>query len=45
MKNYTVWVGGMEVNDYLMELSEAESLALIWTDQGYDDVHILEAEA
>ena len=45
MRNYTVWVGGGEVNDYLLERNEAESLALTWIDQGYDDVYIWKVEA
>ena len=40
MDNYTVWVGGVEVNDYLLNKQEAESLAQEYKQQGYDDVAI-----
>ena len=45
MKNYTVWVGGGEVNDFLLERQEAEMIALEWADKGYDDVYIWKVEA
>lgn len=35
---YSVWVGGSEVNDYLLTLTEAEELAKQYTDEGYTDV-------
>ena len=42
-KYWTVWVGGFEVNDYLMESKEeAENLAKEYKDDGYDDVIIEE---
>ena len=44
MKNYTVWVGGGEINDHLLTRSEAEMLALAWADKGYDDVYIWQVE-
>lgn len=37
---YTVWVGGVEVNDYLLTEPEAEEVANNWRSQGYDDVTI-----
>ena len=40
MKNYTVWVGGTEVNDYLLTKEEAEELAQKYIDRGYNDVVI-----
>ena len=40
MKNYTVWVGGGEVNDYLLTKEEAEELAQEYIDDDYDDVII-----
>lgn len=40
MKEYTVWVGGIEVNDYYLTKEEAESLAFKYKDDGYDDVII-----
>ena len=39
-KLYTVWVGGTEVNDYLMSEYDADELADQWIDDGYDDVSI-----
>lgn len=40
MKNYTVWVGGTEVNDYLLTKEEAGELAQKYIDRGYNDVVI-----
>lgn len=40
MKKYSVWVGGIEVNDYLLTKIEAELLAAEYINQGYDDVVI-----
>lgn len=37
---YTVWVGGIEINDYLMPKEEAVQLANLYRKQGYVDVHI-----
>lgn len=37
-KMWTVWVGGSEVNNYYRTKEEAEALARIWKDDGYDDV-------
>lgn len=35
---YTVWVGGGEVNDFLIETKEkAQSIAESWIAEGYDD--------
>jgi hypothetical protein len=39
-KKFTVWVGGIEVNDYLLTLQEAEELAEEYEMDGYDDVII-----
>jgi len=39
-EQYTVWVGGGEVNDYLLSKDEAEALAKAYIDDGYDDVVI-----
>lgn len=41
---FSVWVGGVEVNDYeLHTREEAEQLAQLWRDvRGYDDVQIEE---
>jgi hypothetical protein len=40
MSNWTVWVGGGEINDYLLTEKEAQELAQIWKDKGYDEVAI-----
>ena len=43
MSKWSVWVGGGEINDYhLTTLAEAEELAQIWKDKGYDEVAIEE---
>ena len=41
MKTYTVWVGGVEVNDFLLSKREAEKLAEKYINDGYDDVQII----
>ena len=38
MSNWTVWVGGGEINDYLLTEPEAHELAQIWKDKGYTEV-------
>ena len=40
MDKYTVWVGGVEVNDYEMTLVDAEVLAEEYKEDGYDDVSV-----
>ena len=43
MSKWSVWVGGLEVNDYhLTTFAEAEELARYWKDKGYDEVAIEE---
>jgi hypothetical protein len=37
-KKFTVWVGGVEVNDYYLTKKEAEKLAEEYRHDGYDDV-------
>lgn len=37
-KSWSVFVGGTEVNDFLMSLTDAERLAGEYVDDGYDDV-------
>jgi len=37
---YTVWVGGIEVNDLLLSRKDAQAIAEIYSDDGYDDVVI-----
>jgi hypothetical protein len=36
-KYFTVWVGGLEINDYLLTEQEAESLAQKYKNDGYTD--------
>ena len=39
---YTVWVGGIEINDYLIKCEDdAKKLALNYSKQGYKDVAIV----
>tara|TARA_R100000773_G_scaffold44455_1_gene45668 strand:- start:592 stop:741 length:150 start_codon:yes stop_codon:yes gene_type:complete len=40
IKNYTVWVGGVEVNDYYLTYERAERIYQEYVDQGYNDVII-----
>ena len=40
MEKWTVWVGGIEVNDYYLTKEEAERLAREYKAEGYDDVQI-----
>ena len=42
---YSVWVGGMEVNDEYQTLENAEKLASHFTERGYDDVAIEKIKA
>ncbi len=37
---FSVWVGGVEVNDNLLTLDEAQRIAKNWLDEGYDDVKL-----
>lgn len=39
-KTWTVWVGGGEVNAYLVTLEEARQIAQHWSDKGYEDTYI-----
>ena len=41
---YSVWVGGVEVNDHLIDYKSAFALAYEYQVDGYDDVHIALAE-
>lgn len=43
-EKFTVWVGGVEVNDYYLTKKEAENLAEEYRQDGYDDVVIEEVE-
>ena len=38
MCNYSVWVGGVEVNAYLLTESQANKLANEYSSDGYTDV-------
>lgn len=40
MSKYTVWVGGVEVNDHYLSLQEAQALASEYKDDGHDDVKV-----
>ena len=40
MRAFTVWVGGIEANEYLATKDSAEKLAQKFTELGYDDVQI-----
>ena len=42
MSKWTVWVGGLEVNDYHLTQAEAQRLAQVWKDDDYDEVVIEE---
>jgi hypothetical protein len=39
-KKYVVWVGGIEVNDYLLTKEEAKNLAYEYESEDYEDVII-----
>ena len=39
-RKYTVWVGGTEVNDYLLTLDDAIELANRFSVRGYSDVKL-----
>ena len=41
-KLYTVWVGGMEVNDHYLNKEKADALAQEYIDDDYDDVIVEE---
>ena len=37
---YSVWVGGAEVNDFMLDRKTAKEIAEFWRNDGYDDVFI-----
>lgn len=39
-KIWTVWVGGVEVTDYLLNYEDAMELGQSYVDDGYDDVSV-----
>ena len=43
-KKYTVWCGGVEVNDYYLTLSEAKKLEQEYIGKGYNDVVVEKIE-
>jgi hypothetical protein len=40
MNTYTVWVGGIEINDYYLTIEQAKNMEHIYIAQGYEDVII-----
>jgi len=42
---YSVWVGGTEVNDVYLTKDEADTLAMEYIEDGYDDVFVEEVVA
>ena len=44
MSTYTVWVGGSEMSEDLLSLSQAQRIASVWKGLGYDDVIVEEVE-
>jgi len=43
--NWTVWVGGGEVNSYYLSETQAKDIAQAWIDKGYDDVVVEEVKS
>lgn len=41
-KRWTVFVGGVEVNDYLLDFERASDLAQEYLDDDYDDVVLMQ---
>ena len=39
-QKYTVWVGGVEVNDFYLSWTEAVTIATEYTSDGYEDVRL-----
>jgi hypothetical protein len=44
-EQYTVWVGGTEINDVHLSKAQAKHLKSVYEDNGYDDVQIQRVEA
>ena len=44
MKIYTVWVGGIEATDYLVNYQQANEILKSYLDDGYTDVKIEKIE-
>ena len=45
MKNWTVFVGGTEVNDFYLSEIEAKNLVSEYQAQGYDDAIAVEVQS
>lgn len=45
MSNWTVWVGGSEMDTHLVSLEAAQLISEEWKRRGYDDVVIEEVKA
>lgn len=43
-KRFTVFVGGVEVNDHLLGKEEAEITVKLYRHEGYDDVALVEVD-
>ena len=41
-ERFSVWVGGIEVNDYYLSKEQAKNLAKAYKKDGYDDVKIVD---
>ena len=41
MGKWSVWVGGVEINDHYLTEQEAEHIARLYESRGYDDVTIM----
>jgi hypothetical protein len=44
MKKFSVWVGGVEVNDFYLTLEQAQAIADDYKSEGYDDVVVEEVK-
>jgi hypothetical protein len=42
IKHYSVFCGGIEVNDLMLSSLEAAELQKHYQDMGYDDVHVVD---
>ena len=43
-KRFTVFVGGVEVNDHLLSKEVAELYVKVYRNEGYDDVELVEVD-
>ena len=43
-EKFSVWVGGVEVNDYYLTEAQANALAEQYRNEGYDDVSVEEVK-